>query len=171
MNKKIIIAIVLMLSTVGYLISASFVNNKISYLSIQDLKATKDNFVGKEIKITGKVFGDNLEEKLTKEGKVYKFTIKDKMVKKNPPMISVIYTGILPDSFQKNADVVCTGELNSNGDFVAHSIIAKCPSKYEAQGDDHPDAIKIKDKESKDSKTSTSTITQEDKTKKTESVK
>jgi len=145
MNKKIIIAIVLMLTTVGYLISASFLNNKISYLSIQELKAGKDSFVGKEVKITGKVFGDNLDEKLTSEGKVYRFTIKDKMVKVNPEKISILYTGILPDSFQKNADVVCTGELNKNGDFVAHSIIAKCPSKYEAQGDEHPDAIKIKD--------------------------
>ena len=147
MNKKILIAIILLLSTVGYLIFASFANNKISYLSIQDLKATQDKFIGKEIKITGKVFGDNLEEKLTNEGKVYKFIIKDKMVKKNPPKISIIFTGILPDSFQKNADVVCTGQLNSKGEFVAHSIIAKCPSKYEAQGDDHPDAVKIKDKE------------------------
>jgi cytochrome c-type biogenesis protein CcmE len=135
-----------MLSTVGYLISASFVDNKISYLSINDLKATQKSFVGKEIKITGKVIGDKLEEKLTSEGKVYRFRIKDKMTKNNPAEITVLYTGVLPDSFQENADVVCTGELNKNGDFVAHSIIAKCPSKYESEGDKHPDEIKMEKK-------------------------
>ena len=136
-----------MLSTVGYLISASFINNKISYLSINDLKASPATFIGKEIKITGKVLNDKLEEKLTSDGKIYKFEIKDKMVKKDPAKLTVLYTGVLPDSFQENADVVCTGELNKNGEFIASSIIAKCPSKYETQGDEHPEEIKIKKKE------------------------
>ena len=127
-------------------------SGKVKVIFLPPVKASKDSFIGKEIKITGKVFGDKLEEKLTKEGKVYKFIIKDKMVKKNPATMSVLYTGILPDSFQKNADIVCTGELNKQGEFIAHSIIAKCPSKYEAEeakGNEHPDAIKIKDKEVK----------------------
>ena len=144
MNKKIVIAIILMLATVGYLISASFVNNKISYLSISDLKASPSTFMGKEIKITGKVLNDKLEEKLTSEGKVYRFKIKDKLAQKDPAKITILYTGVLPDSFQENADVVCTGELNKNGEFVATSIISKCPSKYETQGDTHPKEIKKK---------------------------
>ena len=143
MNKKIVFAILLMLTTVGYLISASFVNNKISYLSINDLKASPSTFIGREIKITGKVDNDNLEEKLTNEGKLYRFTIKDKMAKENPEKIVALYKGVLPDSFQKDADVVCTGELNKNGEFIAHSIISKCPSKYESQRDKHPDEIKM----------------------------
>ena len=66
------------------------------------------------------------------------------MIKKDPARITILYTGVLPDSFQKDADVVCTGELNKNGEVVATSIISKCPSKYEAQGDEHPEEIKIK---------------------------
>lgn len=149
MNKKIIIAITLMLATVGYLITASFVNNKISYLSINDLRASPITFIGKEIKITGKVLNDKLEEKLTSEGKVYRFKIKDKLAKKDPAKITILYTGVLPDSFQENSDVVCTGELNKNGEFVASSIISKCPSKYESQGDKHPKEIKMKNTDKK----------------------
>ena len=131
MNKKIVIAIVMILAAAGYLIFASFMDNKISYLSINELKAASNQLINKEVKITGLVVSDSLKEKLLETGKVYKFKIKDKIDTKNPKIIEVTYQGILPDSFAPNIDVVCTGSLDSNGNFNIRTMITKCPSKYD----------------------------------------
>ncbi|MDB4324835.1 cytochrome c maturation protein CcmE [bacterium] len=44
----------------------------------------------------------------------------------------VSYHGIIPDTFVDGADVVVEGRLQDNGTFVAHTMLAKCPSKYES---------------------------------------
>lgn len=46
--------------------------------------------------------------------------------------LPVSYHGIIPDTFVDGADVVVEGRLEENGTFVAHTMLAKCPSKYEA---------------------------------------
>ena len=53
--------------------------------------------------------------------------------------LAVSYQGIVPDTFVDGADVVVEGELATNGIFVAHTLLAKCPSKYES-ADEYPDA-------------------------------
>jgi cytochrome c-type biogenesis protein CcmE len=44
----------------------------------------------------------------------------------------VQYHGVVPDTFVDGADVVVEGRLQDNGTFVAHTMLAKCPSKYES---------------------------------------
>ena len=48
-------------------------------------------------------------------------------------IVNVAYTGIVPDTFKPEAEVVLTGKLSSGGfDVVPNGVMAKCPSKYEA---------------------------------------
>lgn len=49
--------------------------------------------------------------------------------------VPVSYHGIIPDTFVDRADVVVQGTLDPGGTFVAHELLAKCPSKYEAAED------------------------------------
>ena len=46
--------------------------------------------------------------------------------------VPVAYHGVIPDTFVDDAAVVVTGNLQDDGTFVAHELLAKCPSKYEA---------------------------------------
>ncbi len=46
--------------------------------------------------------------------------------------LAVSFHGEIPDTFVDDADVVVEGELGSDGTFHAHTLLAKCPSKYEA---------------------------------------
>ena len=43
------------------------------------------------------------------------------------------YTGILPDTFKDEAEVVLNGRLTADGNFevAPNGVMAKCPSKYE----------------------------------------
>jgi cytochrome c-type biogenesis protein CcmE len=60
---------------------------------------------------------------------VFQFTVTDD----EGAMIPVVYTGAVPDTFQEGADVVVEGRLTPRGVFEADRLLAKCPSKYEAQ--------------------------------------
>ena len=46
--------------------------------------------------------------------------------------MQVSYTGIIPDTFVDNADVVVEGRLERDNVFYASNMLAKCPSKYES---------------------------------------
>jgi len=56
--------------------------------------------------------------------------------------LPVRYHGVVPDTFVDDADVVVEGRLGGDGTFDAHTLLAKCPSKYEAaleEGQPMPD--------------------------------
>jgi cytochrome c-type biogenesis protein CcmE len=55
----------------------------------------------------------------------YRFSLQ-----RNGKEIKVFYTGIVPDTFKDEAEVVVTGKLTPDG-FMATEMTAKCPSKYE----------------------------------------
>ena len=46
--------------------------------------------------------------------------------------LRVAYHGIIPDTFVDEADVVVEGAMGPDGTFDATTLLAKCPSKYEA---------------------------------------
>ena len=53
----------------------------------------------------------------------------------NGKVIRAYYTGIVPDTFKEDAEVVLKGRLASDGSFHVDKdgVMAKCPSKYEPQ--------------------------------------
>lgn len=53
---------------------------------------------------------------------------------KNPnSKLKVSYSGIIPDTFKDDAQVVVTGTFDRNHNtFVANEMLAKCPSKYQS---------------------------------------
>jgi cytochrome c-type biogenesis protein CcmE len=47
--------------------------------------------------------------------------------------MTVTYSGIVPDTFKGEAEVVLHGKLSGEGFHTdPNGVIAKCPSKYEA---------------------------------------
>jgi cytochrome c-type biogenesis protein CcmE len=48
-------------------------------------------------------------------------------------VVEASYTGIVPDTFKDEAEVVLQGQLTASGFQVKpNGVVAKCPSKYEA---------------------------------------
>ena len=52
-------------------------------------------------------------------------------LQRNGKTIKAFYTGVVPDTFKDDAEVVLTGELKPDNTFHATEMTAKCPSKYE----------------------------------------
>jgi len=59
----------------------------------------------------------------------YRFKVQNK-----GSVVNASYTGVVPDTFKDDAEVVLKGRLSSDGFHVdPNGVMAKCPSKYEAQ--------------------------------------
>jgi cytochrome c-type biogenesis protein CcmE len=71
------------------------------------------------------------------DGRQVRFTIKDK---DGGATLPVDFAGIIPDTFVDDADVVVEGNRAADGVFHATTLLAKCPSKYEAA--DSPQSAK-----------------------------
>ena len=55
-------------------------------------------------------------------------------VQSNGQIVSATYTGVVPDTFKSDSEVVLKGTLSSEGFTVQpNGVMAKCPSKYEAK--------------------------------------
>ena len=93
--------------------------------------------VGKKIRVGGMVLAGSIERAI--DSLEVRFVVTD--YKANVP---VVYTGILPDLFAENDGVVASGELNSEGLFIASEVLAKHDENYmppevqEALGDRMP---------------------------------
>ena len=62
-------------------------------------------------------------------GRQVNFTIKDK---EGASTLRVDFSGVIPDTFVDDADVVVEGTRRPDGVFDATTLLAKCPSKYES---------------------------------------
>ena len=81
-------------------------------------------------RINGKVAKGTIDRK--SDGQRVLFTIVDKG---GTATLPVDYTGVIPDTFVEDADVVVEGRREPDGVFRATTLLAKCPSKYEAAAD------------------------------------
>lgn len=44
--------------------------------------------------------------------------------------VDVAYTGVLPDLFREGQGIIAHGRMGENGDFAAHTVLAKHDEKY-----------------------------------------
>ena len=85
-------------------------------------------------RVNGKVEAGTI--KRMPDGRQVKFTIRDK---DGAATLPVDFAGIIPDTFVDDADVVVEGNRRADGVFEATTLLAKCPSKYEAAAGDGAD--------------------------------
>lgn len=82
----------------------------------------------RDFRVNGKVEAGSVERR--GDGLDVRFVMTD-----GRAALPVEYHGVVPDAFVEGADVVVEGGLREDGTFVATSLLAKCPSKYEAARD------------------------------------
>jgi cytochrome c-type biogenesis protein CcmE len=95
------------------------------YMTVSEYKSQQSNYLGKKIKLAGKVKA----ESLVKSGDNYKFIVEDMGSE-----IAVSFRGLAPDTFKEGVDVVVEGRGELGESFKAKNLMAKCASKYEAGG-------------------------------------
>ena len=92
------------------------------YKHVDEVMANPTSWYGKHVQLHG--FADHVLRK--PDTLEYAFTVKN-----NGASVPVTYTGVVPDTFKDGTEVVVTGRLAADG-FHGESIMAKCPSRYQA---------------------------------------
>jgi cytochrome c-type biogenesis protein CcmE len=104
---------------VGYLIYSASGGSAEYYLTVSQLRS---HTVSGDVRVAGVVQTDVQK---TEGGLHVTFTEKD-----GTASMPVDYTGTLPDIFRPGITVVAEGRLGSDGVFHAHTLLAKCPSRF-----------------------------------------
>lgn len=126
-KRKFLIGGLIVVLAIGYLGYMGFQSTATYYYTVAELEQQATSIYGKNVRVNGIVASDSLEREA--RGTVLKFVIVDAEGGKSLP---VVYRGIAPDTFKTGADVVAEGHLTDEGVFQANTILAKCPSRYEA---------------------------------------
>ena len=93
------------------------------YKHVDEVMVQPDAWYGKPLQIHG--YAKNVSR--TRDTLKWRFDMHS-----NGHVVRAYYTGITPDTFKNDSEVVLTGTLGPDG-FHATGMTAKCPSKYEPQ--------------------------------------
>ena len=131
-RTRFFIAFLLMVLGVGLLVAVSFRGSMVYYLSVSEYMQSSGRAPG-PVRVNGRVVPGSIEKEPAKLG--VRFAMTD-----GESTLPVVYGKIVPDTFVERAEVVVEGKLDPAGVFHADVLLAKCPSKYEAEDPaDHPD--------------------------------
>jgi cytochrome c-type biogenesis protein CcmE len=115
----------LVLATVfGILLYTTLGESMQYYKYVDEVVGSETDWSGKKLQVHGYVVPGSIGKK--RDALEYRFDIQ-----RNGKTLRAFYTGIVPDTFKDDSEVVLTGVLTKEG-FMANDMTAKCPSKYEA---------------------------------------
>ena len=123
---KIAVTAIVLLSAFGGLLWYSLRQDTAYYKHVDEVMVSPDQWKGKSLQLHGFVVkGTWMQKPNTLE---YQFKVENK-----GSVVHASYTGILPDTFKDEAEVVLNGRLTTNDHFqvAPNGVMAKCPSKYE----------------------------------------
>jgi len=96
------------------------------YKHVDEVMASPQQWQGKKLQLHG--FAHQIGRK--RDALEYQFDVENK-----GKVIRAYYSGVVPDTFKEDAEVVLKGTLSPDGTFHVErdGVIAKCPSKYSPQ--------------------------------------
>lgn len=123
--------ILLVASATGFLVYKATGDNLTYYREVDELMAATGGVEGK-LRVSGDVVeGSVVRDETTRE---LRFEIANPG-EQGTARIPVVYAGTVPDIFKPGIQVVVEGRMDESGTFRAETLLAKCPSKYQAAGE------------------------------------
>jgi cytochrome c-type biogenesis protein CcmE len=122
---KIGITSLVLVLALGGLLYSTLSEGTEFYKHVDEVMVNPAAWQGKNLQLHGFVVKDSILRK--RDSLEYRFKIQSKGA-----VVDATYTGIVPDTFKDESEVVLKGRLDANGFRVApNGVMAKCPSKYE----------------------------------------
>lgn len=130
MNQKAIrigVTAIVLAAAFGGLMWFSLRSDTEYYKHVDEVMASPQQWEGRKLQLHGFVRGEPLR---ARDSLDYRFTVQNKGIS-----VPAMYSGIVPDTFKQDSEVVLSGTLEKDKDgkdaFHANNIMAKCPSKYD----------------------------------------
>ena len=138
-HLKFLIVGALIVGAISYLMFSGINDSMVYYYTVSEALEMAQDLDSRGIRVGGYVQAGTIQ-KDNSQSQV-EFLVFEKESDRTLP---VIYQGIIPDTFKDNAEVLVEGMYRTEeGIFHANVLLAKCPSKYEALGPEHPQDIPI----------------------------
>jgi cytochrome c-type biogenesis protein CcmE len=106
------------------------------FMHVDEVLPNRQAWEGKPLQLHGYVIPGSIYRKA--DTLEYRFKVQNSPIRSNQAtggIIDASYTGIVPDTFKGEAEVVLRGRLSSDGFHVdPNGVVAKCPSKYQEAG-------------------------------------
>ncbi|MEO7135786.1 MAG: cytochrome c maturation protein CcmE [Vicinamibacterales bacterium] len=113
--------------TFGGLLYTTMAEGTEYYKHVDEVMAQPDQWYGKKLQLHGFVVPNSIAKKPNSLD--YWF-----QVQSNGQIATATYTGVVPDTFKSDSELVLKGVLSKDGFQVQpNGVMAKCPSKYEAK--------------------------------------
>jgi cytochrome c-type biogenesis protein CcmE len=123
---KLLAAMITIVLGAAYLVTTSMQTSAVYYLTVTELKARQASVQTQSVRVAGHVAPGSVEK--IDGGLAIRFIVQD-----DGGSFPVTYSGApVPDIFGEDVEVVVEGKLEPDGTFVAHTLLAKCASKFEA---------------------------------------
>ena len=126
---QVVAAAVLALSALGYLVFTGMQDTMVFYYTVSEVVADAGEYEGTPLRISGKVVPGSIEVSSSNH------LDRSFVIHEGGESIPVEYHGVVPDTLVDDADAVVEGHMDAEGVFHATFVMAKCPSKYEAETD------------------------------------
>jgi cytochrome c-type biogenesis protein CcmE len=129
-TAKVGITVLVLATAFGVLLYTSLGQSMQFYKYADEVMANPAEWHGKNLQVHGYVVNGSIgfREDAKKPGAIeYRFDMQ-----RNGKVMRAFYTGIVPDTFKDDSEVVLTGRLAPDNTFHATEMTAKCPSKYDA---------------------------------------
>ena len=119
---QLVIVALVILGAVGYLVYNGLSTN-VYYQTVSELQASGGEN-GRQVRLAGNV----VEGSIVREdgGSTVRFSVADL-----GGSLPVVYKGVVPDIFAPGIEVVLEGKYRPDTGFVADTMLAKCPSKFD----------------------------------------
>jgi cytochrome c-type biogenesis protein CcmE len=127
-RKQVLIVSVVIAAALLYLVFTGMRDTMVFYYTVSEVSAQADALRGQPLRVAGHVVpGSIVSVPASLENR---FSIEE-----GGQRLAVVYHGVPPDTFVDESEAVVEGTLADDGVFHATFLMAKCPSKYEAEGD------------------------------------
>ena len=123
-KRKFLIGGAIIVIALSYLVYSAFANSATYFYTVSEFREQGSSFYGNNVRVNGEVVAGSIEKDSGSPRITFTLT-------EAGETLLVVYEGVIPDTFKDNADVVIEGQLNTDGTFKAHTLMAKCASKYE----------------------------------------
>lgn len=121
---KIALTCVVLVAALGGLMYTTLSEGTEYYIHVDEVMQNPTSWEGKRLQLHG--FVEDLRQRPNSLD--YRFNVRF-----NGKVITANYTGVVPDTFKNDSEVVLKGKLHGEGFTVEpNGVMAKCPSKYNA---------------------------------------
>lgn len=130
---KILATALVLVSALGGMMYTSLAEGTEYYKNVDEVMLDPAAWHGKKLQVHGFVVAKSIKRKRDSLDYIFQ-------VEKDGKVLNARYTGIVPDTFKDNSEVVVKGRFADDGVFAVENggVMAKCPSKYEASKTPRP---------------------------------